>query len=103
MLGHAGDRSYQDIVNLTLEACDLDPDRIIVTDLPDYLRGRQEGEVSSIILQQLKEMGFPDEKIARAGDPLQGAALSLSWAAEGDLILLLALSHREEITRLLTS
>ena len=102
MLGHAGDRSDQDIRNLTFEACRLNPDQVVVADLPDYLRGREEGEVSRIICQQLTELDIKDEQIHRAGDPLQGALWILDWIREGDLVLLLALSHRDEIVRLLS-
>jgi cyanophycin synthetase len=103
MIGHAGDRTDKDIRDLTAGAFALQPDHVIITELPDYLRGRESGEVSEVIRQECLDRGLNDEQISLAENPLAGAAIALALLTPGDLALLLVHSHRDEIIELIQS
>ena len=57
MLSHAGDRSDQDIRDVTSTALTMNPDFVVATELEDYLRGRQPGEITSLIREECTELG----------------------------------------------
>jgi UDP-N-acetylmuramyl tripeptide synthase len=101
MLGHAGDRSDQDICELTAGAIKLSPDHVIITEVPDYLRGRQSGEVSEIIRQECLRLGLREQQLSFSEDPLAGTRCALELVEPGDLALLLVFSHRDEVIELL--
>ncbi|MEP0204005.1 MAG: Mur ligase family protein [Halioglobus sp.] len=103
MLGHAGDRSDDDIRNLTLGAMPLSPDQVVIVELPDYLRGRESGDVSELIRRTCLESGLGDAQLNLCADPLAGAAAALDWLEEGDLALLLVLSDRSDVIDLIES
>ncbi len=103
MLGHAGDRSDEDICDLTAGAFTLSPDHVIVTEIPDYLRGRESGEVSELIRQECLRQGMQDSQLSFTEDPLAGARRALDLLQPGDLVLLLVHSHRDEIIELLSN
>ncbi|MEM8497581.1 MAG: Mur ligase family protein [Pseudomonadota bacterium] len=101
LLGHAGDRSEESIRQLARAAHALGVDQWVVADLPNYLRGRQAGEVPAIICDELAQLGVLPESILRSDTVAQGARVALSWARNGDNLLLLALDDREEIFQML--
>ena len=103
MLGHAGDRTDRDIINLTDVASSLKPDVVITAEIPDYLRGRDLGTIPLIIRERCLAKGFKDEQIIYAKDCLDGAKIALKWATPGDFILLLALDQRDDIFQYLGS
>jgi UDP-N-acetylmuramyl tripeptide synthase len=97
MLGHAGDRSDEDIRELTRVAQRLNPQRVVIFELQDYLRGRQPREIPDLIIETLTASGFPAEHILLATDPGDGTSQALDWAQEGDFLLLLALGDRGKV------
>jgi cyanophycin synthetase len=101
MIGHAGDRSDEDIRALTAGAFGLSPDHVIITELPDYLRGRESGEISAIIREECLHLGLREDQLSFCENPLLGAHLALELSEPGDLALLLVLSHRPEVIELL--
>ncbi len=103
MLGHAGDRTDDEIRGLTTGAFVLDPNCVVITELPDYLRGRQSGEVSEIIKAQCLDSGLGEDSMASVEDPVVGVKYALEWLQSGDLALLLVLSHRDEVIDLLSA
>ena len=103
MIGHAGDRSDTDIRELTAGAFALHPSHVVITELPDYLRGRESGEISELIRQECLGRGLKGEQMSLAENPLVGAAIALALLTPGDLALLLVHSHRDEIIELLQS
>ncbi len=96
MMGHAGDRTDRDIINLTDVATQLNPDAVITAELADYLRGRELGAVPNLIKKQLETYEKVPE-IIYADDCLSGAKSAIEWAEPGDFILLLALDQRDAI------
>jgi UDP-N-acetylmuramyl tripeptide synthase len=101
MLGHAGDRSIDEIRELTRVALRLDPQKIIVYELEEYLRGRELGEVPNIIIDALTEFGFAKEHISLSPNPGAGASQALAMASAGDFLLLLTLGDRTEVFEVL--
>ncbi|MCP3673930.1 MAG: Mur ligase [Gammaproteobacteria bacterium] len=96
-LGHAGDRTDRDITNLTDVATKLNPDAVVITELADYLRGRELGDVPAIIKQRCLDNGINSDQIFYAKSSLEGAKLAIEWAQPGDFVLLLVLDQRDAI------
>lgn len=96
LIGQAGDRSDQDIINLTDAACSIDPDHLLVAEFPGYERGRQPFEVPKLIRQAAIRIGIPAEAIEISPSPADATATALSRAKPGDLLVLLALTQRVE-------
>lgn len=86
--GQAGDRSDADIRELADQVAALNPDRILVKDMPDMLRGRAAGEIPALLRTRLLDCGIAEQRIEiLQGDPaaLQSA---LAWIQPGDLAVL---------------
>ncbi|GJL96805.1 MAG: Mur ligase [Hyphobacterium sp.] len=101
MLSHAGDRSDQDIVDVTASALAMNPDHLIASELSEHLRGRNEGDVTRLIIKVARSRGLNDDQILHASSPADGAAQILDRLQEGDLALLLVLSERDAIFEML--
>jgi cyanophycin synthetase len=95
--GQAGDRDDDSIRQLASTIADARPERVIVKELTEYLRGRTEGEVATIIFNQLLDAGLPREAIGRAESEMDAIRQALAWAREGDLLLLLTHSQRSGV------
>jgi UDP-N-acetylmuramyl tripeptide synthase len=96
LLGQAGDRLDKDIGDLVRAACSMRPDRLLVTELPGYERGREPFEVPAIIRRDAIEAGIPQSSIETFPSPSEATANALGEARPGDLIVLLALTQRQE-------
>ncbi|MCZ6829281.1 MAG: Mur ligase family protein [Gammaproteobacteria bacterium] len=103
MLGHAGDRSDDDIRGLTAGAFKLSPDHVIITEIPDYLRGRKSGEVSAVIRRECLQQGLQEQQLSFRENPLAGARRALELLQPDDLVLLLVHSDRDAVIQLLES
>jgi UDP-N-acetylmuramoylalanine-D-glutamate ligase len=101
MLSHAGDRSDQEICDVTVTALNFKPDVLVAAELEDYLRGRELGEIPLLIEQSAAHYGFGQDQMLRATSPSQGATMILDLIEPGDLALLLVLSEREKVLNLL--
>jgi cyanophycin synthetase len=102
MFSHAGDRSDQEICNLTDAVTTLDASLYVVTELEHYLRGREIGEVPKIVGDYLCQKPIDSEKIRYAADPLEGAKIAMDFAQPGDVVLLFVLADREHVHEYLT-
>jgi len=76
---------------------------VIITEIPDYLRGRESGEVSEVIRQECLRGCLTEQQLSFSEDPLAGARRALELLEPGDLALLLVHSNRDEIIDLLFS
>jgi cyanophycin synthetase len=103
MLSQAGDRDDQAIRDVTVSALGMKPDYFVASDLPEYLRGRETGEVSEMIRAECLAQGLSADKVVTAGTPVDGAAQILEQLRAGDLALLLVLSDRDQIFDMLQS
>lgn len=101
LIGHAGDRSDQDIIDLTNSALAFEPDAVVIVELAGYLRGRKLGEVSDIIETTCLANGLDAGILRRAESPPEGTALILEDLQQDDLALLLVLDQRDEVFDLL--
>jgi len=101
VLGQAGDRDDEAIRELARAASSLRPDRIIVKELPEMLRGRDLGEVPAVLRDELLRLGAVSESVTIAGTELEGIREALAWAQPGDLLVLLAHTQRDEVLALL--
>jgi UDP-N-acetylmuramyl tripeptide synthase len=103
LIGQAGDRTDQEIANLVNAACNLNPSRLLVCDLPGYERGRQPGKVAEMIRDYALEEGLPEQAVTLFGNPLDGVRQALKEAVKGDCVVLLAPSQRDEVLALIRS
>ena len=101
LLSHAGDRSDDDIRDVTLTALKMQPDIVVAAELPDYLRGRETGEVSDLIVDTCYSKGLTPERVIRAASPLDGVTKVLDELQPEDVALLLVLSDRDQVFDLL--
>ena len=103
MFSHAGDRSDEEIRDLTKAVDEVSADNYIIAEIEQYLRGREFGDIPRIAGQCLSELGVPDTHIEVAPDPLAGTKLALRNIQPGDLVLLFVLADREQVDQYLNS
>lgn len=101
LLGQAGDRDDQAIRELAQSAWTLPPDRIILKEMPKYLRGRAVGEITALLGEELRRLGAPAEAIEVCGSEFEAVRAALHWAAPGDLLVLPVHAERERVLGLL--
>ncbi|HUP23456.1 MAG TPA: Mur ligase family protein [Thermoanaerobaculia bacterium] len=97
VLGQAGDRDDEAIRDLARTASRYTPDRFVLKALRDYQRGRADGEVESILEQELLRLGAPPDSIVRVAGEVEALRSALAWAEPGDVVLQLVHSHREQV------
>ncbi len=97
MLGQAGDRSDALIEGLMSSALKAHPDQLIICEMEDYLRGRKKGEIPSIMIDYALASGIKKQQITLADDMIDGMQKALSWSQPGDVLLILALTNRQQI------
>jgi UDP-N-acetylmuramyl tripeptide synthase len=101
LIGQAGDRTDQDIRNLVSAICDLKPSRLLVCDMPGYERGRQAWVVAEMISEFAITEGVPKEAVSMFKSPLDGVRQALADARDGDCLVLLAFTQRNEVLAML--
>ncbi len=88
-LGQGGDRSDAAIRTLADTAFELAADRYVLKESLHYLRGREIGEVTDLLRQQLLERGVSPQQIAVCQDEAAAVEDALAWLRPGDLLILL--------------
>jgi UDP-N-acetylmuramyl tripeptide synthase len=103
ILGHAGNREDADLRAVAATAARARPELVVLKDIAGYERGRAAGEIAAIMRAQLLADGMRPETIATCLDEVEAARLPLSWARDGDLLVLPIheMDARERITALL--
>jgi len=101
ILGQAGDRSDESIRELARIAWRCRPDRVVVKEMVEHLRGRQPGEVPALIVEELERLGADRESIELAQSEFEAVETALRWAGPGDVVLLLVHAERERVLELL--
>ena len=101
LLGQAGDRSDEDIREMTRVVWDTSPGMIVVKELETKLRGRKPGEVPAVIIDELHALGAPDDVIMTADSEIASVHQALSWACPGDFLVLLLHVDRKRAMALL--
>jgi hypothetical protein len=74
----------------------MDPDRLLVAELPGYERGRRPFEVPEVIRKEALRCGVAEDCIEIHPGPREATARALQDARAGDLLVLLALTQRKE-------
>jgi len=97
LVGQAGDRDDDSILDLARAVWSMEPDCVIVKEMPKYLRGRELGVVPAMIERELAAAGAPPDAIVHAESELAGVRAALEWVQSGDLVLLTAHEHRTEM------
>lgn len=103
LLGQAGDRDDEALRELARAIQPLHPDRIVVKELPEMLRGRGLGETPSILQDELLRLGFAPEAVEITETEMEGVRHALAWAEPGDLLVLLVHTQRDEVLELLSA
>ena len=89
--GQAGDRPDDLIRELTQSAWAIGLDRVMVSELSHYHRGREHGDVFRIIRDELVRLGASPDQVEHNEEESETFASAFEWAEEGDLIIMLAL------------
>jgi len=95
--GHVGSHSDQEIREMTRVIAEIQPVYFLVPQMDDYLRGRQSGEISKLVHDELCLLGFAEENIGSAENCLEGVKLAVERVKAGDLLMLVGLAMRDEI------
>jgi UDP-N-acetylmuramyl tripeptide synthase len=101
--GQAGDRPDDLIEELTRDAFAMGLDRVIVSELAKYHRGREDGDVYAIIRAELMRLGMASDAIEHHDLELESLQAALEWAVPGDLVIMLALGGSAPIAERLSA
>jgi len=97
----AGDRPDLLIQDMVTEAWSIGLDRVLVSELAHYHRGREHGEVFNIIHEKFLELGATPDQIQHFELETEALLEAIGWAESGDLIIMLALDQRDEVQSML--
>ncbi len=97
VIGQAGDRDEESILELPRMVWKTRPDLVIVKELAKYLRGRELGEIPAMMEAELRRLGAPESAIEHADSELEAIEKALTWARDGDLLLLIAHEERQAV------
>jgi len=103
VLGHAGNRTDEDVRALARVAADFKPELIVIKEDEAHLRGRPIGDVPFIIRSELLRLGLPESALPMRASELDAARYALEWARPGDVLALPihAASARAEVLKVL--
>lgn len=87
--GSPGDRSDADLEDMVRAVASGRPDRVIVRELPKYLRGRALGEIPAIFGRVLAAEGLANDAFELAESEVSALARAIDLATPGDFIALL--------------
>ena len=95
--GQAGDRPDDLIRELAHSAWDSGLDRVFVSELAKYHRGRDTGAVFAVIRDELISNGADTDQIEHHMEEIESLDSALAWAEPGDLVIMLALERSQEL------
>lgn len=91
--GQAGDRTDAQIRELARGAWAIGLDKVVVSELATYHRGREEGEVYGLIRDELLDCGAAPEQVSHNDTEAESLSEALAWAEPGDAVIMLALGE----------
>ncbi len=100
LFGSAGDRSDRDLGLMADVITTFSAERYLVSDIPGYLRGREPGEVPSVLAEHYRQRGVAGDAIVTLPDPAAAARWALDWCRPGDLAVLITLDQRDQVLNL---
>jgi UDP-N-acetylmuramyl tripeptide synthase len=89
----AGDRTDELLRESARGAWALNPEHVIISELPQYARGREYGEVYGILRDELLGCGCPATEILHTETEMDALEQALEWAQPGDLLIMLVLGE----------
>ena len=101
--GQAGDRPDDAIRELARDAWSIGLDRVFISELAIYRRGRDAGEVYTVIRDELIRCGAVPDQIEHYEEETDSLVAALSWAEPEDLVIMLALGGAAPIQERLKS
>lgn len=102
LLGQAGDRDNAQLQALAaVAATALRFDRIVVKEMPSMLRGRAQGDTSTVLRDALFAAGVSPDIVGNAPTELDGVRQALQWARVGDQLILGIHADRETVYALI--
>ncbi len=93
----AGDRTDEQIRELARGVWAIGLERIIISELPKYYRGREHGEIYHLLRDELIKCGAKHTQIEHHESELDALDSAMSQAQAQDLIIMLALGDRDSI------
>ncbi|PKL95333.1 MAG: Mur ligase, partial [Gammaproteobacteria bacterium HGW-Gammaproteobacteria-8] len=93
----AGDRTDELLRESARGGWALKPERVIISELANYARGRERGEVYGILREELTRCGVPAADILHTETETEALELALQWAQPGDLLIMLVLGEAEAV------
>jgi UDP-N-acetylmuramyl tripeptide synthase len=101
--GQAGDRTDAQIRALARGAWAIGLDKVVVSELAAYHRGRAEGEVYGLLREELIARGAGPAQISHHATEAESLAEALDWAEPGDLVIMLALGEGAALRAMLAA
>jgi len=95
--GQAGDRTDQQIRELSRSAWAIGIELAVISELELYARGRAPGEVAGIIKEELMNAGAREDQIQYYDTEQDSFDAALDWATDGDLVVILDLGRNSDI------
>jgi len=95
--GQAGDRPDDLIRELARAAWESGLERVFVSELAKYHRGRDEGAVYAVIRDELIKCGAEPDQVEHHMEEIESLDSAMSWAEPGDLIVMLALERSQDL------
>ncbi len=89
--GQAGDRPDDLIREMTRDAWAIGLDQVMISELAEYHRGREHGDIFTVIRNELLAAGADAFQIEHHEEEMESFDAALDWAKPGDLIIMLAL------------
>lgn len=99
--GQAGDRPDDLIRDLARHAWSIGLDAVNISELAHYHRGRNHGEVYTVIRDELLRCGAREDQIQYFEEETDALDAALHWAEPGDMIIMLALDSSTQIQQTL--
>jgi cyanophycin synthetase len=95
--GQAGDRPDDLIRELARSAWRSGIDKVFVSELAKYHRGREPGAVYAVIRDELLRCGVRPDQVEHHEKEIESLDSALEWAEPGDLVIMIALERSPEI------
>ena len=89
--GQAGDRPDELIRNMTRDAWSIGLDQVMISELADYHRGREHGDVYAVMKDELLASGATESQLVHHEEEIDSFRAAVEWAQPGDLVIMLAL------------
>jgi UDP-N-acetylmuramyl tripeptide synthase len=94
--GHVGSHSDEEIREMTRVVAKIKPEYFYSPEMLHYLRGRKAGEISKLVFDELRQLGYAEEKLSTANTCLEAVKSAVEHVQAGDLLMLVGLDERKE-------